>query len=299
VIYVQDRRMTISFAAIEHGTLVAEQNVETAVPWWSFTKTVIATIALILVRDGRLALDGPLPKRPYTLRQLLQHRAGVPDYGNLATYHAGVASGDQPWPLSTLLERAQADCLRFEPGRGWEYSNIGYAFVRQLIEQASDESFDALLERLVLRPLDIHGPRLASVPADLDGASLGHAKFYHPGWVYHGLLVGRLRDAALLLHRLLTGALLPPSLLDQMRDAYPLPGPVVGRPWSAPGYGLGLMIGTTTNGRRAIGHTGGGPGSVIAVYHLPDEQPPCTQAAFASGSDQARVENVACRPALP
>ena len=53
------------------------------VPWWSFTKTVLAAAALALVRDGRLALDEPLPGRPYTLRQLLQHRAGLTDYGRM------------------------------------------------------------------------------------------------------------------------------------------------------------------------------------------------------------------------
>jgi len=47
----------------------------------------IAAGALALVRDGQLALDEPLPDRPYTLRQLLQHRAGVADYGKLSAYH--------------------------------------------------------------------------------------------------------------------------------------------------------------------------------------------------------------------
>ena len=38
---------------------------------------------------------------------------------------------------------------------------------------------------------------------------------YHPGWVYHGLLVGPLREAAVLLDRLMTGTLLSPDLLDE------------------------------------------------------------------------------------
>jgi CubicO group peptidase (beta-lactamase class C family) len=63
------------------------------VPWWSFTKTLIAAAALRLAERGRLALDEPLTGLPYTPRQLLQHRAGVGDYGQLPDYQAAVARG--------------------------------------------------------------------------------------------------------------------------------------------------------------------------------------------------------------
>jgi CubicO group peptidase (beta-lactamase class C family) len=69
--------MDISLAVLENGALTRSNGVSVLVPWWSFTKTVIAAGALALVRDGRLTLDEPLAKRPYSLRQLLQHRAGV------------------------------------------------------------------------------------------------------------------------------------------------------------------------------------------------------------------------------
>ncbi len=45
-------------------------------PWWSFTKTVLAVAAMRLVEAGKLQLDTPRPHKPYTLRQLLTHRAG-------------------------------------------------------------------------------------------------------------------------------------------------------------------------------------------------------------------------------
>jgi CubicO group peptidase (beta-lactamase class C family) len=65
---------------------------EPVVPWWSFTKTAIAATALSLVARGKITLDEPLTAKPYTLRQLLQHRAGLCDYGALPDYHAAVAS---------------------------------------------------------------------------------------------------------------------------------------------------------------------------------------------------------------
>jgi CubicO group peptidase (beta-lactamase class C family) len=70
-------------------------------PWWSFTKTALAVCALRLVAEGVLALDRPRPGKPFTLRQLLQHRAGVRNYGRLQRYHDAVARGDPPWPRGT------------------------------------------------------------------------------------------------------------------------------------------------------------------------------------------------------
>jgi hypothetical protein len=132
--------MKLSLAVVNKGAVASMIGIRAPVPWWSFTKTVIAAGALVLVRDGQLAMDEPLAKRPYSLRQLLQHRAGVANYGDLAAYHEAVARGDNPWPASELLERTEADRLRFEPGKSWSYSNIGYLIVRQLIEATCNRS---------------------------------------------------------------------------------------------------------------------------------------------------------------
>src|ERR1700724_2282941 len=75
------------------------------VPWWSFTKTALATAALQLVARGELTLDDRIDGRPYTLRQLLQHRAGVPNYGNLASYQEAVWHGEKPWGVAQMLDR--------------------------------------------------------------------------------------------------------------------------------------------------------------------------------------------------
>lgn len=95
------------------------------VPWWSFTKTILAAAALVLVRDGTLALDDAVGDKPYTLRHLLQHRAGVPNYTELAAYVPAVAAGEPPWTTPDMLRRVAADQLLFAPGKGWRYSNTG------------------------------------------------------------------------------------------------------------------------------------------------------------------------------
>ncbi len=265
------------------------------VPWWSFTKTVLAATALGLVRDGLLDLDEPLAEGPFTLRQLLRHEAGLADYGELAEYHAAVARHDAPWSAEDMLQRLDATRLRYPPGEGWRYSNVGYLYVARLIERTTGLALGEALQQRLFASLALTQVRLATTPADLQGVDMGSASAYHPGWVYHGLLVGPLSEAALLLARLQTGDLLPPDLLQAMREVRVLGGPIPGRPWSAPGYALGLMQGPADNGLLVSGHTGGGPGSVVAVYHCAQGEHSATCAVFAAGAEEGRVETEAVR----
>ena len=271
------------FCLVRNGSLLTPAPSDELLPWWSFGKTVLAAAALSLVRDGLVALDDPVAEGPFTLRQLLRHEAGLADYGELADYHAAVARQETPWPAEEMLRRLDATRLRYTPGAGWRYSNVGYLYVARLIERLTDLPLNEALSRHVLMPLGISSVHLARTRTDWGtGAPAG----YDPAWVYHGLLVGPLDQAALLLDRLLGGDYLPPALLDEMQTPHLLGGPLPGRPWAAPGYGLGLMQGPTTCGLYTHGHTGGGPGSVIAVYRGAT----ASCAAFAEGDDQGCVE---------
>jgi len=275
---------------VEGGKAGDHHRLAPPVPWWSLTKTALAAGALVLVAQGRLALDAYLRPRPYTLRQLLQHTAGVPSYGDLVEYHQAVERGEEPWSREDLLRRVGADRLLFSPGHGWAYSNVGYLLVRGLVEEVTGEELGAALRRLVFEPLGVPDVKIARERSDLDGTAWGNAVGYHPGWVYHGLAVGTPAEAALFLHRLMIGRLVPGELLAAMRAPYTLGGPVEGRPWRTAGYGLGLMVDLASPRGRCLGHTGQGPGSVAAAYHFPDLDPPRTTAAFAPVEDQAVVE---------
>ena len=116
------------------------------------------------------------------------------------------------------------------------------------------------------------------------------APAYDPAWVYHGLLIGPLPQAAIFLDRLLAGKLLPANLLDAMQTAHHLGGPIPGRPWQSPGYGLGVMQGPTAEGLLLCGHTGGGPGSVVAVYQASRGDDSATAAVFVEGGSEGQVE---------
>ena len=275
-------------ATVEGGRLAAHEPEAPPVPWWSLTKAALAAAALALVDRSRLALDDPLDAGRFSLRQLLQHTAGVPEYGGLAAYHEAVRRGETPWSVDELLRRVEADRLVFPPGQGWAYSNVGYLRVRRLIEATMDTTLDEALRTLVFEPLGVPGIRIAHEPGDLDGTAWGNRARYHPGWVYHGLAVGTAADAALFVHRLLAGPFLSPPLAEAMRQPYPLGGPIEGRPWRTAGYGLGLMVDVDSPRGLAMGHSGQGPGSVSAAYHFPGLAR--TVSAFAAVEDQGVVE---------
>ncbi|SEM84765.1 Beta-lactamase [Nitrosospira multiformis] len=282
-------------ALVQNSKVISRAGKTIAVPWWSFTKTVIATAALVLVRDKLLALDQTLENQLFTLRQLLRHEAGLADYGQLPDYHLAVERGDAPWSDEEMLERTEAKRLRYLPGSSWAYSNIGYLYVRRLIEHRTGEDLEVALQRLVLRPLELNHVRLAKSHQDLIDVEMGVANTYDPRWVYHGLLVGPLHEAALLLDRLMAGSLLPEDLLGDMLERRSLGGSIAGRPWVSPGYGLGIMVGTTEDETSIAGHTGGGPGSFIAVYrNIASPLSPCC-AAFSTGGEVGNVEREAIR----
>ena len=262
------------------------------VPWWSFTKTALAAAALKLVALGYCHLDQRIGSYPFTLRHLLQHRAGVPNYGALTSYHAAVRRGEKPWAISELLDRVAADRLDFPPGQGWCYSNVGYLFVRQFIENAVGGDIGGALRSLVFDALGLASVRLARSARDLADIAWGNRSGYDPGWVYHGLLLGTPADAVCFLHSLMAGDVLPPELLTEMMTSHAIcAGSLPGRPWEATGYGLGLMIGRMASAGIAMGHSGAGPGSVSAVYHFRDRPRACTVAAFAPGDHEGIAEN--------
>ncbi len=269
-----------------------------AVPWWSVTKPCMAAATLLLADRGKLSLDDPMRGRPFTLRQLLRHEAGLRDYTVMPDYHAAVAGGGAPWSEAELLARVAIDELAYPPGAGWIYSNVGYLVVRRAIEAACGMGLDPALQTLVFAPLGIEGVRVARGPGDLAGCAFGNPRNYHPGWVYHGLLIGPPREAALWMHRLMIGHLLPPQALAQMLDRRALDVPIKpSRPWRTAGYGLGLMMDIATPLGRCFGHSGEGHGSVCAVYHFPDCDPPRTVAAFAPHENEGDVEHLAMETA--
>lgn len=279
-------------ALVSNGQPQIPDRLELMAPWWSFTKTVLAATALSLVRDGLIRLDDPILDQAFTLRQLLRHEAGLADYGELAEYHAAVTNNEPAWSTNEMMQRLDGARLRYIPGTGWRYSNVGYLLIGRLIERLTDLTLEEAVIQRALSPLGLSNIRFAKTRVDLQTTHLGSTSNYDPAWVYHGLLIGPISHAALFLDRLLCGDLLSTGLLQEMQTARTLGGPIPGRPWITPGYGLGVMQGAIDGGYSLCGHTGCGPSSVIAVYRICDGNASACCAAFEAGASEGTVEAI-------
>ena len=267
------------------------------VPWWSFTKTLIAVCTLRLAAEGRLTLDTAVPRYPFTIRHLLQHRAGLGDYGALAEYHAAVARDDEPWTDAEVFAHVAPENLLFAPGNGWAYSNVGYLLLRRIIERASGKGLNALLQDYIFAPLELRSSRLAETRADTRATVFGE-RSYHPGWAFHGYVIGPVAEAALTLHGIMRGDLLAPEERAALLVAHPVTGPIAGRPWLKGAYGLGVMTGLMRDSSmsaplRVIGHSAAGQASAGAVYHAPEAGR--TAAAFADSGEEGVAETAALK----
>ncbi len=126
----------------------------------SITKLHVALGVMRLVEQGKLDLDedvsGPLgwtfrnpnfPDRPITLRLILSHRSSLRDDVGYAL------------PLDMTVQRAVAAPEAWDkehpPGAFFRYSNLGFPVVASVMEQATGERFDRLMDRLVLKPLEL------------------------------------------------------------------------------------------------------------------------------------------------
>lgn len=96
----------------------------------SITKTFVASIVLQLVGEGRLGLDEPVARRlpgllanggQITVRQLLNHTSGLPDYTADPELFAGIVE-NRVWEPRELVALAARHPQLFPPGSAWRYS---------------------------------------------------------------------------------------------------------------------------------------------------------------------------------
>lgn len=266
---------------------------------YSITKTFIAALFLRLQEEGGLRLDDRLsrwlPEAPsadrITLRSLLDHTGGVPDYGPLRSYHDAVGtSPGAPWSYDDFLGATLAAGLAYEPGEGWAYSNVGYMLLKRVAELVAGEPLAVTLGRWILGPLSLRSTRVVEEPRDLadlapaesrlldpNGALRDVRDLYHPGWVAHGVVAATATNVASFLHAVFRGALLTPASLAEMTALVRVPAPASTnrtdeRPyeWREPSYGLGLMADPASPWGAIYGHNGGGPGYAASVFHAAD-----------------------------
>ena len=258
---------------------------------YSITKMFLAVVVLRLCERGRMGLDDQLARwfphiargERISVRQLLNHTAGIPDYGGLPAYHECVrTTPSTPWSFERFAAETFEQGLSFEPGTGWGYSNPGYMLVKRIAEEVAGESFRSLLTECIAKPLGLRRTFVAESLADLGSLAPGVSRIlstagdprdvrqhYHPGWVSHGVVASTASDLARFLDRLFSGAVLSADSLKEMSTLVPVPvdpPPRGGRP----SYGLGLMGDPASPWGLLLGHNGGGPCYSASAFHARD-----------------------------
>jgi D-alanyl-D-alanine carboxypeptidase len=131
----------------------------------STSKAFSGAVALSLVDDGELSLKDKvgeylpgLPKawHEITLRQLLRHTSGLPNFTADPGYLAALSANpkDPPAPRK-LLSYVKDEPLTFEPGSDYRYSNTDNVTVGLMVQVATGDSYERQLQEQVLGPLGL------------------------------------------------------------------------------------------------------------------------------------------------
>jgi len=150
-------RRSYGFSDLEDRTAAApDTNFRLA----SVSKQFTAAAILLLAEDGKLGLDDPLRKwfpglpevaTPMTIRHVLSHMSGLIDYEDVIP--SGMTAQLHDADVLKILETQNR--TYFPPGKGYRYSNSGYALLALIVGKASGKDFATFLKERIFTPLDM------------------------------------------------------------------------------------------------------------------------------------------------
>ena len=278
----------VALALVHDGKVLGEHfaskgeavDADTAFQVASLSKWVTAWGVMALVEDGKVDLDAPieayltrwsLPPSEFdhvgvTVRRLLSHTSGLTD----GLGYAGFGPGTPVQTLeASLIRTADASPgasvrIGYEPGSAWQYSGGGYTLLQLLIEEVTGESFEAYMQRRILRPLGMScstylwdessGIKLATF-YDVDSSPAIHYRYTASA---AASLYTTLRDMTTFVQAHAPGALgepvgrgvLKPATLEAMRQPQAVK-------FGQSIWGLGTILYASNNaGGYVIGHDG-------------------------------------------
>jgi D-alanyl-D-alanine carboxypeptidase len=126
----------------------------------SIAKAFNGAVALHLVQEGRLALNDTIGRRlpgmmpaawsKVTVRQMLNHTSGLPDYTQSAGFrHQAMNNPHGYVSPARIIDWVRRDDLRFTPGSRYEYSNTDNIVVGLIAQRVTGQSYARLLSSLV------------------------------------------------------------------------------------------------------------------------------------------------------
>lgn len=160
----------------QRDTLVEESKFQLA----SLSKTFTAVGVLKLIEIGKLTLEDTIqkfyPDFPYhgiTIRELLSHRSGLPNYAYAFddSMKVNFYKKEKPYPTNVTIMHWFATVKPTPkkynvPGRGFSYSNTNYMVLASIIEKATGQSYESFLQKNIFEPLGMHHTFVATTKND-------------------------------------------------------------------------------------------------------------------------------------
>jgi len=247
----------------------------------SVSKPITATAILLLVQEGKLSLDDYLnkwiPDLPYegiTIRHLLNHTNGLPDYLDLFEVY---------WDKAKIKYKPER---LFAPNERVEYSNTGYILLAIIVERITDMDFSDFLQENIFKPLKMTRTQAIGVRKEnieIDDYAYGYVYdvyageyiladdfeeskmvTYLDGMLGDGGIQSTVRDLYLYERALSSGNLINDELL---KEAYK---PAVTETETPFKYGFGWILEDDKEKGQIIWHSGGWPGYVTHLRRFID-----------------------------
>src|SRR5215469_4144530 len=250
----------------------------------SMTKQFTALLVLQFVNEGRIKLDGHLSDYlPYyrkdtgnrvTVKQLLSHTSGIPNFTSTPGFLDGAASRTT-YVVKDFAQKYCSGDLEFAPGTRFHYSNSGYFLLGAILEQASGSSYEQLLKDRIFTPVGMNGSGYAHsetiIPHRASGYErssdgLRNARFYDMSIPFAaGALYSTVGDLFLWDQALYGERLLPANVRD-----------LLFRPnLENYGFGWGILIpknGSANAGETVLMHGGAIFGFQSVIERIPKEK---------------------------
>ena len=239
----------------------------------SVSKQFMATGIMVLVQDGRVSLadtidrhipDVPAAWRAITIRQLLSHTGGL------------MREGPGWTPSSTsdieVIRSAYDGPLRSTPGTKWEYSNLGYTVLAEIIARVSGRPWGEFITERVFRPAGMLATRTTTMTEPVPNRAAGYSDndrlldaedwpAVRPG----GGFLSTITDLAKWDQVLYTDRILTEASRREMATGVTL------NDGSRVLYGLGWHV-SRPGARRQVWHSGGLPGFKSQMHRYYDDR---------------------------
>ena len=260
----------------------------------SVTKQFTSMAIMILQERGKLNVSDPVCKyftdcpaawQPLTVRNLLTHTAGIPNYTGFPDFSKTAAIATT---TAELIGRFKDKPLDFAPGEKYAYSNSGYYLLGAIIEKVSGKSYADFLQENVFAPLGMNQSGYDDPVRIIKNRASGYAK-RGDGFVNAlpidmstayaaGALYSTVGDLLLWDQALYTEKLLPRKLLDEMFTPY------------KSGYGYGWGIGKKFD-RQSISHGGNINGFATSIARFPDDRVTVVVLSNVESASSGKVAN--------